>query len=83
MVEHVTDTLGRGLAVLSATLDPECFVIGGGVSNAGDTLLEPLRIAYRKYAFFATRETPIVQAKLGNKAGMIGAARLVFPAEEA
>ena len=83
VVEHVTDTLGRGLAVLSATLDPECFVIGGGVSNAGDTLLEPLRIAYRKYSFFATRETPIVQAKLGNKAGMIGAARLVFPAEEA
>lgn len=81
VVDHVTDVLGRGLAVLGATIDPECFVIGGGVSNAGEVLLVPLREAYRRYAFFATRETPIVRATLGNKAGMIGAARLVFPLE--
>lgn len=81
VVNRVTDVLGRGLAILGSSIDPECFVIGGGVSNAGDVLMNPLREAYRRYAFFATRETPIVRATLGNKAGMIGAARLVFPLE--
>src|SRR6204780_761846 len=70
--------LGQGLADLAAILDPACFVIGGGVSEAGDLLLDPARAAferaltgrgYRPYA-------DIRAAQLGEDAGMVGAADL-------
>ncbi len=70
--------LGAGLADLAAILDPGCFVIGGGVSEAGDLLLEPARAAYathltgRAYREFAE----IRLAELGPDAGLIGAADL-------
>lgn len=78
IVEETGYYLGRGLAIVSAVLDPEEIVIGGGVSEAGDIFLEPVREHYRKYAFKSLKETPIVKASLGNQAGMIGAARLVL-----
>lgn len=78
VVRRVTQALGRGLAVVSAVVDPECIVIGGGVSHADETLLAPLREAYQHYAFPQTKETPILKATLGNQAGMIGAAHLVL-----
>jgi glucokinase len=70
--------LGQGLADLAAILDPACFVIGGGVSEAGDLLLDPTRTAferaltgrgYRPYAEIRT-------AQLGQDAGLVGAADL-------
>jgi glucokinase len=70
--------LGQGMADLAAILDPGCFVIGGGVSEAGDLLLEPARAAYEKalpgrgYRQFA--EVKI--AELGADAGVVGAADL-------
>ncbi|MDD7592650.1 MAG: ROK family protein [Peptoniphilaceae bacterium] len=78
VVSRVTQALGRGLAVVSAVVDPECIVIGGGVSHAEETLLEPLRNAYQSYAYPPTRQTPILKATLGNLAGMIGAVHLVL-----
>ncbi len=72
--------LGRGMAILSATLDPEIFVISGGVSEAGDLLLSPIRDAFystltaRKY-----RTLPeILPAELSNNAGLIGAANIAL-----
>ena len=70
--------LGQGLADLAAVLDPGAFVIGGGVSDAGELLLAPARAA------FAARLTgtgyrplaPIRLAQLGNEAGLVGAADL-------
>ncbi len=78
VVHDVTDAFGRGLAILGAVLDPDCFVIGGGVSHAGEALLQPLRESYQRYAFYVAAQTPIVQATLGNRAGIVGAARLVY-----
>ncbi|MCI9889124.1 ROK family glucokinase [Micrococcales bacterium 31B] len=70
--------LGLGLANLAAALDPGVFVIGGGVSAAGPMILEPAREAFgRQFTGRGYRPMPrIVQAKLGNDAGFIGAADL-------
>ena len=66
------------MAELAAVLDPGCFVIGGGVSEAGELLLGPARDAYRTYLVGAgIRPFPeIVAAELGNEAGLVGAADL-------
>ena len=70
--------LGAGLADLAAILDPGCFVLGGGVSDAGDLLLGQVRMAFdsgltgRQYRPHAA----IVMAELGPDAGLIGAADL-------
>jgi glucokinase len=70
--------LGQGLADLAAILDPGCFVIGGGVSAAGELLLGPAREAFshgltgRSYR----ERAEIRLAELGPDAGVIGAAAL-------
>ncbi|WP_426244150.1 ROK family glucokinase [Nocardioides sp. LHG3406-4] len=70
--------LGEGIASLAAVLDPAVAVIGGGVSAAGDLLLDPLRAAFE--ASLPGRgyhpELEIREATLGNHAGLIGAADL-------
>jgi glucokinase len=70
--------LGEGIASLTAVLDPAVVVIGGGVSEAGDLLLDPIRSHFK--ANLTGRhyrpELDIRGALLGNKAGMIGAADL-------
>ena len=71
--------LGRGMALLAHLFDPQRFVIGGGVSNAGDLLLEPARAAARRHVLPAYRDTfDVVRAQLGDDAGLVGAAALVF-----
>ena len=76
-VDEMTSVLGLALASIAATTDPEMFMIGGGVSRAGDVLFEPLRRHFREYAFMSCRETPIVAATLGNDAGIYGSVRLI------
>ena len=75
----VGDWLGVGAANLVAALDPELVVIGGGVSAAGDRLLEPARAALQRTLVGAShRVVPdLVAAQLGPQAGMIGAALLI------
>ncbi len=74
----VADWLGRGLAGLAAVLDPERFLVGGGVSEAGEMLLEPARRAFARHlagrGFRPLAE--VVLAGLGNDAGLVGAADL-------
>lgn len=74
----VGDWLGVGTANLVAALDPEVVVIGGGVSAAGDRLLDPARAALQRTLVGAAhRVVPdLVAAQLGPQAGMIGAALL-------
>ena len=74
----VGDWLGVGVANLVAAFDPERVVVGGGVSAAGDRLLEPARRALqRSLVGGAHREVPtLVRAELGNLAGLVGAAVL-------
>ena len=70
--------VGQGLADLAAVLDPECFVLGGGVSEAGDLLLEPTVAAFEELLTGAGRRPTarVVLAELGNDAGLVGAADL-------
>ena len=78
IMEKVGEDLGGALAIFSCVVDPEAIVIGGGVSRAGQPLLDCIQKYYKKYAFNVCKDTPIVAAKLGNDAGIYGAARLVI-----
>ena len=70
--------LGEGVASLTEILDPEVVVVGGGVSEAGDLLLDPMRAAFSSQLVGrGFRPIPeIRKATLGNRAGLIGAADL-------
>lgn len=78
IMEKVADILGGALAIVGSVVDPEAFVIGGGVSKAGQPLIDILQKNYNKYTFKACKQTPIVLAKLGNDAGIYGAACMVI-----
>jgi glucokinase len=70
--------LGRGIAEIAAVLDPGSYVIGGGVSEAGDLLLGPARQQFTAH-LMGTDVRPhaaVIAAALGNEAGVVGAAEL-------
>ena len=79
-VDEMSDTLGMALANIASTVDPEAFLVGGGVARAGDVLFAPLNKHFQEYAFKSCREIPIKQASLGNDAGIYGAVRLIVGA---
>ena len=70
--------LGRALAAFACVVDPEVYVIGGGVSKAGPILLDYVQKYYRQYAFPACKNAKFGLAILGNDAGIYGAAKLVL-----
>lgn len=70
--------LGYALADLGAVLDPEIFVIGGGVSKAGEILFTFVKKYYEERTFFTCKNVKFALAKLGNDAGIYGAAKLVI-----
>jgi glucokinase len=77
VVHQVTAPLGLVLANLANALNPEKIVIGGGVSRAGEALLNPLRKYFDQFLFPRTKVgVHIAAATLGNDAGVIGAAYL-------
>lgn len=78
IVDRVTRFLGQGLACASCLVDPEIIIIGGGMSLAGEFLLKRIHESYREYAYHPCANTPIVLARLGNDAGIYGAAQLVL-----
>ena len=78
IMDQVGDKLGGSMAIFGCVTDPEIFVIGGGVSRAGQPLIDCIQKYYKKYAFSACKETPIVLATLGNDAGIYGSARMVI-----
>lgn len=69
--------LGKIMAHVSCVVDPEAFLIGGGVSKAGSILIDAVEDVYKKEAFRASRDAKILLASLGNDAGMYGVAALV------
>ncbi|WP_281888820.1 ROK family protein [Paenibacillus sp. YYML68] len=78
LVRQVLDYIGAGCTTLINTFDPELLVIGGGVSQIGDTLFEAVTQYVQRYALNPSgRQTPIVPARLKQDAGLIGAAALV------
>jgi glucokinase len=78
LLGEIGQWLGVGIANLAAAFDPGVFVIGGGVSAAGDLLLEPARASFRRSLTGRgyRPEPQILAAELGNEAGLIGAADL-------
>ena len=78
IMEYVGDLLGGAIAGFTTVVDPEAIVIGGGVSKAGQPLIDCIEKYYQRYAFSSCKETPIVLATLGNDAGICGAAKMVL-----
>lgn len=79
------DTVRRCMRYLALSMqyvthitNPEIFLIGGGVSKAGEFLLDIIREYYLGFTVMAVEKTPVGLAALGNDAGMYGAARLVL-----
>ena len=70
--------LGKGLATVANVVNPEKFVIGGGVSKAGEILFDFVKPEFRKYAFGPCQGAGFALATLGNDAGIYGAAGLIL-----
>ncbi len=82
LLARLGDWIGRGLASLAAVLDPNCFVVGGGVADAGELLLGPARAAFERN-LSGRRYRPRIRtvgAVLGNDAGVIGVSNLALRA---
>ena len=80
ILEQVFEIMGRFLANIACVTDPEVIVLGGGVSKAGQPLIDGVSKYYQKYAFHACRATRITLATLGNDAGAYGAFKLALDA---
>ena len=78
IAEQFGDYLGKGLAAVAAVVNPEVFVIGGGVSKAGEILLSYVKPAFAKYVFYPCGKAEFKLATLGNDAGIFGAAALIL-----
>lgn len=78
IADEVCDRLGRMMAIVANVINPEVFLLGGGVSKAGSILIEKLRPSFRENAFHACKDTRIMLATLGNDAGIYGGVGLVL-----
>ena len=78
LVDTLGEYLGGALANISCIADPEVFVIGGGVSKAGQILIDAVQKHFKERAFFACRNTRFELATLGNDAGMYGSMQLIL-----
>ena len=78
VAERFGKYMGTALANIASTVDPEVFVIGGGMSKAGPVVLDYIKKYYVKYTYKACRDAEFVLATLGNDAGIFGSAKLVL-----
>jgi len=74
-LDRYVDRLGRALALIANLLDPDCFVLGGGMSNVAE-IYDRLPVVVRRYTFSDGWDAKIVQAVWGDSSGVRGAARL-------
>jgi glucokinase len=77
-VDKCVKYLGTALANVAQVIDPEAFVIGGGVSRAGDIILKNVEKYYNENVIYALRGKTFHLAELGNDAGIYGAVRMVL-----
>lgn len=83
LVARLADRLGAAIATAVHLLDPDVVVVGGGVAQAGEALLEPVRHAAFRYLLASHRHgLRIVAAQLGERAGVTGAGLLAWQALE-
>lgn len=78
VAEEFGKYLGTALASVACVADPEVFVIGGGVSKAGQIILDYIKKYYAQYAFMTCKQVGFALAKLGNDAGIYGAAKMLL-----
>ena len=78
IAEQFGQYLGEGLAAIACVTNPEAFVIGGGVSAAGQILLDVVEKYYNENSMFALKNKSFHLAELGNDAGIYGAVRMVL-----
>lgn len=78
IVRRACEYLAQGLQVISSVVNPEAFVIGGGVSKAGQMLIDEVEYRFNQIAFHGCRNTKIILATLGNDAGIYGAMKLIL-----
>ena len=80
ILDQVYRYMGEFLANVCSTVDPEVVVIGGGVSKAGDVLIQGIEPYFQKYVFHAASGARFALASLGNDAGAYGAFKLALDA---
>ena len=80
VLEEYYEYLGEFLGTLCSVINPEVVVLGGGVSKAGDVLLEGVKPYFQKYVFHGIAHIPFALASLGNDAGAYGAFKLALDA---
>ena len=78
MLDEVGKLLGKALASIACVVNPQAFVIGGGMSKAGTILIEAIQKYYTQYAFHAARNADFKIALLGNNAGIYGGVKLTL-----
>ena len=75
--EAFSERLAKALAIIADIIDPDVFIIGGGVSNAGEIVVKRAREKYRELVYSGARDTKILISGLLNDAGIYGAASLI------
>lgn len=78
LVDEVCQILGAALSNIACVVNPEIIVIGGGVSKAGQILLDAIQKHFIESAFHVCRDTKFVLAGLGNDAGMYGGVQMLL-----
>ena len=78
IAKRACEYLAQGLQVISCVVNPEAFVIGGGVSKAGQYLIDEVEYRFNQIAFHGCHDTKIILASLGNDAGIYGAMKLIL-----
>lgn len=78
ILDRFGEYLGRALSFTVSVTDPDIIIVGGGMSRAGSLIIDAITPHYRRYAFYASANTPIVLAQLGNDAGIFGCAAMVL-----
>lgn len=78
ILDRCCDYLGQAMSLVSCTIDPEVFVIGGGMSRAGSIVTDAILTYYKRYAFHVSANTQIKAAELGNDAGMYGCVKMIL-----
>lgn len=78
VIEEFGKYLGYAIANIAVIIDPEIILIGGGVSKAGNVIIEYVKKYFDKKAYFANRNIKFELASLGNDAGICGAAKLIL-----
>jgi len=81
IMDRFGEYMGRAMSYIACTVDPDVFIIGGGMSRAGEVVLAPALKYFQKYAFHVSENTGAVIAQLGNDAGIYGCAKMVFSGE--